>query len=203
MFTRGDLITGGLEQAGRPDLKPEARLWLNLFLDQVYKDQDFDWLIKAVEITNNSPFPDDYRAARVAKIGTRQVRLTTNEDEWAMRAATGVRGETNLIFADHNDRKFYFYPENASVCSLRYFYLPTLPDHTDPDTDLESVKWGLSHQILFDFIYYRALEYNDDSRAPEAFQKAMAQVVQSKMNNHDRRAGSSKMALGKSFRKRL
>jgi len=213
-MTRGELIEAGLDLAARPDLISQARLWLNLFFEDVYLNQDFDWLIKTLDgqsLSNGMAMPEDYRAARSAILHTpngsyRNIQITNDVEVYDNKRDPNATNSTPLmIFADHDQRKFFLIPGPGTGYSLdlKYFYLPVLPDYTDSTTDLENVKWQLSSHIIIDFIKAMAFEFNEDSRQGEAFQNVMDKIMKAKMNNKDSRAGSSKLKYGKSFRKRI
>lgn len=215
-LTRTQIITEGLSQAGRSDLTSNARLWLNLLLEEVYSTQDFDWLVKTNDsfaFSQGVAFPSDYRSAKSAVIVTPSdseaaVEIFSNAAEYdykRLSISSDTEGQPEFIYANHDERKFYALPapDQSYTLKLKYFYIPTLPDHTDSGTDSQTVKWGLPYKILIDYIKAMAFEYNDDSRQDAAFNAVMQRIAQGKMNNQDRRAGNSRMAFGKSFRKRF
>ncbi len=212
-LTRGELIEAGLSLAGRPDLTADARLWLNLFFEDMYMNQDFDWLVKRLDgqsLSDGMAIPDDYRAAKSAMLNSpdgsiRPIQIIQDVEEYDLhRDPNSTDSTPQKIYVDHDQRKFYLMPGPASGYSLdlKYFYMPDLPDSTDADTDDETVKWGLPSHIIIDFIKAMAFEYNEDSREGEAFQKVIARVALSKMNSKDSRAGSSRLKWGKSYRRR-
>jgi hypothetical protein len=213
-LTRGELIEAGLDLAARPDLISQARLWLNLFFEDVYMNQDFDWLIKTLDgqsLSDGMNMPADYRAAKSAMLHNpngsyRQIEITNDVEIYDNKRDPNATDESPLmIYANHDLRKFYLIPGPGTgyTLDLKYFYIPELPDYTDPTTDADVVKWGLPSHIIIDFIKAMAFEYNEDSRQGEAFQNVMAKISQSKANNKDSRAGSSKLKYGKSFKKRI
>lgn len=215
-LTRAQIIAQGLALAGRPDLTSDARLWLNLFLEKMYMTQDFDWLVKTgsgLSVTNGVAFPTDYRAGKSGIINyangsTAPVTVLARADEYDMHKISigpTTEGQPEFVYANHDERKFYFLPAPDQVYTwdLKYFYIPTLPDHTDSGTDTQTVKWGLPATILIDHIKARAFEYNDDQRQEGANVQVMNDVTLAKMNNHDKRAGSTRMPMGKRFRGRF
>jgi hypothetical protein len=209
-LTRGDIIQEGLSLAGRPDLLSDARLWLNLFLEKLYYNQDFDWLIKSVSglaATQGQAFPSDYRAARSAWIEGNEIKVLSNPMDYDVKRKSmgSSQGVPQFIYADHDIRQFFFLPQPSAGLSwdLRYYYMPTLPDHSDPTSDLLVPKWGLPMEILVDFVKSRAMEYDDDSRQESASSRVYQEIITSKMNNHDRRAGPSRLSMGRRFSKRF
>ncbi len=219
-LTRAQIIEAGLGLAGRPDLVSEARLWLNLFLEQQYMNQDFLWLVKTGELeafTDGMDFPDDYRAGKTATLvdsssGRVMVQIIDRADQfdglhdgYRYDLEHETTGQPAMIYANHDERKFYCHPKPRSTYSiqLKYYYIPSLPDHTDTFADEDSIKWGLPAQILIDHIKMRAFEYNDDQRYSSTKQEVQGDVAAAKVNNHDRRAGTSRLAMGKRFKKRF
>lgn len=215
-LTRAQIINQGLSLAGRPDLTSDARLWLNLFLEEQYMNQDFDWLVKTVTsqpVSDGLDFPVDYRAAKSAvlysKTGSSQeILVLNNQSEYNYRkvgSQTANQSAPSWIFADHGQKKFFFVPGSSTsfTWSLSYYFMPALPDPTDPAQDLLTPVWGLPFQILIDHIKAMAFEYNDDARTDNAKMAVMQKIAQGKMNDHDRRATKSKISMGKSFRKRF
>ncbi len=212
-LTRGEIIEAGLDLAGRPDLTAQARLWLNLFFEDVYMNQDFDWLIKTLDgqsLSDGMAIPTDYRAAKSAILtapngGYAPIVITNDVEDYDVRRDPNTTDSTPLkIFVDHDQRKFFLVPGPATgyTLDLKYYYIPTLPDYTDTTTDTGTVKWGLPTHIIIDFVKAMAMEYNEDSRQANAFQTVMGKITAAKVNSKDSRAGSSRLKFGKSFRRR-
>lgn len=213
-LTRGEIITEGLSQAGRPDLAANARLWLNLFLEKFYKSQDFDWLIKTddtLSVVQDASLPLDYRAAKSALVfhngQPSELRTISDPAEWddIRRTIGQTTGIPQYVYLNLTNRTYRFAPQPSSglTWSLSYYFSPDLPAHTLAATDLEPPVWGLSAQILIDVIKSKAFEYNDDKRADPSKQEIQAEILQEKMNAPDNRAGSSKISFGKSFKRRF
>lgn len=209
-LTRGDIIMEGLSLAGRPDLLSDARLWLNLFLEKIYFNQDFDWLIKSetgLAATQGVAFPSDYRAARSAWLNNIELKVLSNPTDYDVKRKSlgSAQGNPQFVYADHDIRQFFFLPlpNPGLTWDLRYYYLPALPDHTDPTTDLLVPKWGLPMEILVDLVKSRAMEYDDDNRQGQARASVYEEIISSKLNNHDRRGGPSRIPMGKRFSKRF
>lgn len=214
MISRGDIITEGLSKAGRPDLVSDARLWLNLFLEEQYNNQDWSWLVKtqpSLAVVQGGTLPSDYRSAKVARIDTDQnatpLIVTEDADEWdwIQNNAGGANGTPTHMYIERSTGLFYFSPAPSSrlTFSLSYYFVPDLPDHTDPTTDSEIPVWGLPFRILTDHIKAEAMEYNDDTRQDKAAMGVTKKIADAKMNNHDMRAGRHKLRMGKSFKKRF
>ena len=215
-LTRAQVIAQGLSLAGRPDLTSDARLWLNLFLEKQYMSQDFKWLVKTatgLTVTDGTAFPTDYRAAKSGVLRTpedslAQIDVFDASDEYdAKRMAFGSisTGQPRSVYANHDLRKFYFLPQPDQTYSweLQYYYMPTIPTHADSSGDSETIKWGLPSSILVDHIKAMAFEYNDDQRQTSAKQEVANDISQGKMNDRDKRAGSTRINMGKSFRNRF
>lgn len=215
-LTREQIIEAGLALAGRPDLTSEARLWLNLFLEQQYMIQDWSWLVKSdtgLEVSDGVEFPSDYRAGRSAilvdqngaKFPVDIIDRPDHYDYETLSVETGTEGQPRLIYANHDSRTFSFLPAPSQTYTmeLKYYYIPSLPDHTDDSADEDTVKWGLPAQILIDHIKMRAYEYNDDQRYAPTKQEIQSDIGAAKVNNHDRRAGPSRIPFGKRFGKRF
>lgn len=209
MLTRGQIISTALTRAGREDLTSDARRWLNTFLETMYTDQDFNWLLKRLynqAITQDMSFPADYRALKVARIKGSNLDLEEVSVDELFSFSTDVSGGApTKIYADRGLRQFHFWPAPGAgyYMDLAYYYMPTLPDATDPATDSQTPVWGLSVEVLVQAIYVKALEYNDDVRQDKEMDKLRGMIAESKMNSFDMRAGKNRIPLGKSFRKRF
>lgn len=216
VLTRLEIIEEGLNIAGRPDLLSSARLWLNLFLEQQYMNQDWAWLVKTAAglgVTDGVSFPTDYRAGKsgvlVSPTGTQSAIDVIDRpevyDSARMSLDTSTAGQPSLVYANHDLRKFYFLPppDQSYTWELKYYYIPELPDSSDDAADEDTVKWGLPMQILIDHIKMRAYEYNDDQRYGPTKQEIQGDIGAAKANNHDRRAGPSRIQMGRRFGKRF
>jgi hypothetical protein len=209
--TRAVIITEALGQVGRSDLASQARLWLNLFLEKIYKTQDWPWLIKSsgeVALTEGGSLPSDYWKMKAANllIDSRVVSPMIVISD-AAEYATRLQVESPLrVYIDETNRVFKFIgmPDGSSYTwEYWYYYLPTLPNHTDAATDTQVPVWGLHDEILIRAVQLKALYYNDDKRYNEGIQELMQEIVQGKMNSFDFRAGHNRIKLGKSFRRRF
>lgn len=211
-LTRGQIITEALETAGRPDLVSNARLWLNLFLEEFYMNQDVEWLVKTatLSLTDGLAFPTDYRAAKIASVirnsNSMFVPVTSDFEMFKLhKKQNTTAGIPILVLANHDSRVFNFSPEPISGLQLEisYYFMPALADHTDVESDDLEVKWELPKSILIEALKGMVHEYNDDERQAVSDQKVMAKVQASKFNQRDSRAGTTRMSMGKSFRKRF
>ncbi len=214
-LTRAAIIAEGLALAGRPDLTADARLWLTLYLEKQYFNQDFDWLVKittGITVANGTAIPTDYRASRSATLvdtatsSRSEVQVLVNKADFDNRRV-GLGSSTGLprfAYVDHNLRTWTFLPSPVSgyTMDLHYYYIPDISDFTSA-TDTAVPKWGLPMEILVDHIKARAMEYNDDARQDAAMGGVEKSVTAAKFNNQDKRAGSSRFALGKRFRNRF
>lgn len=214
MISRGDIISEGLSKAGRPDLVNDARLWLNLFLEEQYNNQDWSWLVKtepSLAVVQGGTLPSDYRSAKVARITSDQndqpLKVIEDADEWdyVQNLAGNGSGVPTYMYVERSTGLYYFAPAPAGILTLKlsYYFLPTLPNHTDPTSDSEIPVWGLPFRILTDHIKAEAMEYNDDVRQDKAMSGVDKKLADAKMNNHDKRAGRHRLKLGKSFKKRF
>lgn len=209
-MTRLQIMQEGLRRAGRSDLLSEARLWLNLFLESIYRNQDYHWLRKQTTLTTSEglAWPSDYLRSYSAVLlqnGNENQFKQFTVDEYDMYRIASSSGTPAGYFADPNTRTFKFYPQPAQALQwkLRYYYLPTLPDASSPVGDSDEPVWEADPTILIQSIYVRALEYDDDSRFDKEEQRLEAMIAKAKMNDFDTRAGNTRMKLGKSFRRRL
>ena len=214
-LTRLEIITQGLALAGRPDLVSDARLWLSMFLEEMYVNQDLEWLEKyvtAIPVVQDTPVPCDYRAAKSAILihpnGSKSVitSLTKSEeiDSKIMQMVTS-KAAPRYFYVDQALRTMRFIPEPDQVYSmnLRYYFVPEIGDPSNSYADGDYPAWGLPVSILIDHIKSRAFEYNDDQRQGNSDVQVKNKLAESKMNNHDRRAGPSRTQLGKRFKKRF
>lgn len=213
-LTRLQIITQGLALAGRPDLLTDARLWLSMFLEDVYMNQDLEWLEKyktGIPVVNGTDIPLDYRAAKSGILihpntTTTQIRFLTKSeeiDEKIMQSGNAL-GAPKYCYVDQMNRTFNFItqPNGAYSMNLRYYSIPEIGDFDTALCDDDVPSWGMPFSILVDHIKSRAMEYNDDQRQVGADQVVRNKFAEAKMNNHDRRAGPSRMQLGKRFKKR-
>lgn len=212
-FTRGQIITEGLSQAGRQDLTSNARLWLNLFLTKMYKNQDYIWMIKTSDglvLTQGCSFPSDFlrnHSDNIVINGAGNVRelefITADKYDYQLRFSQSA-GLPRMVYPNHDVRQFLFWPlpNAAYTFNLKYYYLPTLPDPTDAATDSQVPKWDDDISILIQHIYKKALQYNDDARYKEAKDEEVDMIRDSKMNSFDLRSGQNKLRLGSIFRRR-
>ena len=209
-MTRLQIMQEGLRRAGRPDLLGEARFWLNLFLESMYRDQDFHWMRKQATLatTNGLAVPTDYLRAYSAVLvqnGNETPFHQFSSDEYDALRSADSSGPPSGFFVDPDGDVFRFHPTPSTsyTWKLRYYYMPTLPDPDSPIGDQDEPLWKLDPSILIQAIYVRALEYDDDTRFDREEKKLDAMLSRSKINSADKRAGSSRMKLGKSFRRRL
>jgi len=212
-LTRGQIITDGLDLAGRPDLTSQARLWLNTYLDQQYQSQDMYWTQKSstLSATNGVSLPSDYRANIAAHIvdgGSRtSVEMIDNYDRWLEIKDGYDSSQENIpqyVFVDGLNETLQFLPSPKSGISLEltYYSSPALPDHTDASTDALSPVWRMPVEVLINHIKVKAMEYNDDDRFLQAKQLQEKDFANAKMNNFDRRGGPQRLKMGKRFKKR-
>lgn len=211
MLTRGQIITEGLSRAGRSDLVSDARLWLNLFLEKVYMNQDFKWLEKSVSglaLSQNYDLFDDYRAIIAISLGTNRSPLTQvfTADEWDyVKGGNSNASTPTHFFINEIDDVIEFYPAPASGLTFNasYYRMPSLPDHEDPNSDDESPFWKLPTEILIEAIKMYAMDYNDDVRFDAQEQRLFAKIAEARLNAQDNRASHGRFKLGKSFKKRF
>jgi hypothetical protein len=215
-LTRGQIIANGLDIAGRPDLTSQARLWLNLFLERLYFNEDFDWLVKSttgIVVSDGTPVPSDYRASKAATIvqastgSMTEIQVMANRADYENRKVSygSSSGCAKYAYVNHDLRQFFYLPSPIAgyTMNLDYYYIPALPDYTDPAQDSLIPKWGLPFEILMDHIKARAMEFNDDARQDNAATAVNNSITQGKFNNQDKRAGSSRFPMGKRFRNRF
>lgn len=211
-LTRIQIITEGLSQVGRTDLTSNARLWLNLFLDKIYKVQDWEWLIKStnsLSISQGGITPTDYWKLKSMNVnvssGSKAPVRGVEADEWALLQRSVASGVPSRVYIDKNIGTFNFWPTPDQTYSfdLMYYYLPVLPDPSTSGGDSASPKWGLHDDFLIRAIELKAQFYNDDTRYTQAEKILMEECIQAKMNSKDNQSGSSAMKLGKSFRRRF
>lgn len=214
-LTRSQIIAEALSQIGRTDLTSNARLWLNLFLEKVYKTQDWAWLVKdggTLSLTDGGSVPSDYWKLKGGNVFNSngdyvgQVRQVT-ADEWIQlkQSKATSSGTPIYLYVDEDARTFNLWPTPDTTYTWNpfYYYLPTLPTHSDNTGDAATPKWGLNDEVLIRAVQLKALYYNDDQRYKDEEQILITELVQAKMNSGDFKAGSHKLKLGKSFRNRF
>lgn len=214
-LTRAQIIAQGLALAGRPDLTSDARLWLSMFLEDMYLNQDFEWLLRletAIAVADGTSVPADYRASKSAIIyapngSPSPITALTKNDEIDSKKLelAGSTGQPLYFYVDQYHRKLYFLPQpdQAYTMDLRYYFVPEIGDFDSDFCDDDVPTWQLPFSILVDHVKARAMEYNDDQRQEGAATGVRNKIMESKTNNHDRRAGPSRMQLGKRFKKRF
>lgn len=215
-LSRGDIIEEGLALAGRPDLTSNARLWLNMFLEEYYFTQDSEWLVKlgsGLAVTNGMSMPTDYRATKSAVIiasnGSKAILNTINNaaeyDALRVGYDSTNTGTPTTMYIDSQQRKFYFLPAPTSghTLDLQYFYVPEIGSAADNSDDNDAPVWGLPSYILVDFVKAAAAEYQDDSRQDSMRELVQRKIAAAKLNNRDSRAGHTRIQMGNRFRKRF
>ena len=163
-------------------------------------------------VIEGSSLPADYLRARDGSLlyGTQKIPvffLTPEQYDAATRAGASP-SVPNRVYVDENARTFNWVPVPAGTytLSLRYYYMPAMPDPYTPIGDSDVPLWQTDVEILIQAVYVRALQYDDDARYDKEEDKLYGRegmIARAKMNNADFRAGSSKIKLGKSFRRRL
>lgn len=186
-----------------------------MFLEEFYYSQDVDWLVKSLTaqaVSQGMSMPSDYRAAKSVILyqnnSPYEIQILNDSAQYdSIRAGIGdsTTGVPVIGYANHNDSKFYFAPSPSSdiTMDLYYYQFPSIPDPDTAGEDSSVPTWGMPYSILIDMIKARAMEYNDDARQDAANQMVMGKIAQAKLNNRDNRAGSSRMKMGKRFRKRF
>ncbi len=210
-MTRLQIIQEALTRANRQDLLSEARLWLNLFLDGQYQNQDWPFAMKVstLSVVDGAAIPTDYLRARSVNIlyGSQRLpvlMLTPEEYDFHRQAQVGT-GVPRKLYVDQNARTFHWIPVPQETYSfeLRYYYMPVLPDPYSPIGDSETPLWRVDDDILIQAVYIRALQYDDDSRFDKEEQKLMMMIRDAKINSPDFRAQMNRIKLGKSYRRRF
>jgi hypothetical protein len=213
-LTRGQIMTEGLGRAGRPDLISEARLWLNLFLETQYDNQDHEWLLKYVDkrpLVMGDTLPTDYVRMKTITVTPNRLQMRLVEaDEWeSIRANAGfdfgvtTTGTSRICYIDQATSLIYFWPTPPTagpgqlVYNYYYYFFPVLPEIADGAHDTDIPVWGLTNDILIEQIYVRALNWNDDLRYKDEKENVMDLLNKSKMNSRDLRAGSPRFKLGR------
>lgn len=210
-MTRLQIIQEALNRANRPDLLSEGRLWLNMFLDGQYRNQDWPFAMKisTLSVVEGGAVPADYLRARSAQLivgNTRQdIRFLTPEQYDHHRRSNITTGKPLMVFVDQYLGTFNWVqiPDQAYSFELRYYFMPTLPDPYSPIGDSETPLWKVDEDVLIQAVYVRALEYDDDSRFDKEDQRLKEMLRESKLNSPDFRATNNKIKLGKSYRRRL
>jgi hypothetical protein len=211
-LTRAQIIAEALGQVGRSDLTSQGRLWLNNFLDYVYKNWDWVWLLKwngETSLTDPLSFFSDYRKLKSANLmlnGQPQNQLfSVDAEEWMALRRQGISsGAPTHVFPDKEAGVFRFWPTPSGSFDWDplYYKIPTLPTHLDGTGDSLTPTWGETEQLLIDGVKLGALYYNDDGRWESGVKDMMSGIVQAKLNSYDSRAGSNRIKMGKSFRRR-
>jgi hypothetical protein len=193
----------------------QARLWLNLFLDKIYQNQDYHWLVKEVtglSASQGVALPNDYRAAVSISFGDlgneRPIEILWDAAEFNARKnllQAGMADIPQYAYIDQVSKTVRFLPPavGGKTWSLQYYHIPDIPDHKEAAGDDHIPFWDAPVSILTDAIFQKALEYNDDQRQGPAKAELQGEIIENKKNNHDRRAGKSRMKMGKSFRNRF
>lgn len=210
-MTRLQIIQEALSRANRPDLVSEARLWLNMFLDGQYRNQDWPFAMKVstLPVVDGAAAPEDYLRARSVQLiyGSQRLpvlMLTPEQYDFERQAQVGT-GVPRKLYLDQYLRTFHWLPVPQEVYSfeLRYYFMPELPDPYTPIGDSETPLWQIDDDLLIQAVYIRALQYDDDARFDKEEQKLMTMLRECKINSPDFRAQTNRIKLGKSYRRRL
>lgn len=211
-LTRIQIINEALSQARRSDLTSNGRLWLNLLLERLYKEQDWSFLLKqslALSVSEGGAVPTDYWKFKAGSVfqgsdSGSEITTVTDDQYRALKRQGLTQGRPMNVWVDEQSRVFRFWPtpDTTYTMDLSYFYLPTLPTHTDSSGDSEVPVWPLAQDYLIHGIELKALFYQDDTRYEAEFGKLMKRINDGKLNSSDTRGGSHKLRLGKSFRRR-
>lgn len=215
-LTRLQIIEQGLDLAGRPDLLSQARYWLSMFLEDVYMNQDLEWLTKyqtGIDASQSGvEVPVDYRAAKAGTLvhpngTTSKINFLTKDEEIEEKKmqAGDAQGTPQYCYVDQRLKTFNFIttPNQAFTMNLRYYHIPEIGEVDSSLCDDDVPTWGMPSSILVDHVKTRAMEYNDDQRQVGAETGVKNKFMDAKMNNHDRRAGPSRIKMGKRFKKRF
>lgn len=227
-YTRLDIITEGLSQAGRTDLISNARKWLNLFLGRVYTNWDWPFLKRysgVITLSQNMPYLTNVGSPvgnfrKMANSATLYVSQpnpsfpfvaqrelpTMIADEYAavIRIGNISPSQPRKIYCDEDLRQFIFWPAPDQVYYLDffYYYLPTLPTDADSTGDNLTPLWPFDQELLIKAIQMKALYFDDQDRYKEEEGDIMKTLSEIKFNSFNTEGGSNKIKLGKSFRRR-
>lgn len=210
-MTRLQIIQEALNRANRQDLLSEGRLWLNMFLEGQYRNQDWPFAMKksTLSVVEGGAIPTDYLRARSAQLidgsNRQDILFLTPEQYDYHRRANVTTGKPLKVFVDQYLGTFNWIqiPDQAYSFELRYYFMPTLPDPYSPIGDSETPLWKVDDDVLIQAVYVRALEYDDDARFDKEDQRLKEMLRESKLNSPDFRATNNKIKLGKSYRRRL
>jgi hypothetical protein len=223
-YTRIDIITEGLAQAGRTDLTSNARKWLNLFLYKIYTNWDWPFLRRysgVIPLSQNLPYitsPGAYRKFSSSPtlyvsqpnptfpyVAQRELP-TMGSDEYAavLRIGNVSPSQPRKVYPDEDLRQFVFWPapDQQYYWDFYYFYVPTLPTDADSTGDTLVPLWPFSQEILIKAIQYKAQYFNDSDSYEKEEASIMKELQEVKFNSFNTEGGSNKIKLGKSFRRR-
>lgn len=167
--------------------------------------------MKTVElpVIQGSTIPTDYLRARDATLiqgSQRRPVLLLTPEQFDQDRRNGYNVSIPVkVYVDQYARTFTWIPAPAEVytLSLRYYFMPELPDPYTPIGDDDEPLWATDDEILIQAVYVRALQYDDDSRYDKESERLMMMIRDARTNNPDFRAGTSRIKLAKSFRRRL
>lgn len=212
-LTRAQIIGEALSQIGRADLTSNGRLWLNLFLEKVYKAYDWPWLVKdggIISLSQGASTPSDYWKMKEMNLVLNGVEInpitTCTIDEYVGLLRQNMAASApRRLYIDENLKTFNFWPTPDIAYNWHpfYYYMPVLPTHTDSSGDASTPKWSLHDDFLIRAVQLKALYYQDDQRYSQEEQDLMKELMDSRMNAIDFRAGKNKIKLGRSFRRRF
>ena len=210
-MTRLQIIQEALNRANRPDLVSEARLWLNIFLEGQYRNQDWPFAMKTVTlpVVEGALIPDDYLRSRTANLifgNNRLPILFLTPEQYDYDRMTNVStGKPRKCYIDQNTRTMHWIqlPDQAYSFEMRYYYMPDMPDPHSPIGDTEVPLWRIDFEVLIQAVYVRALQYDDDARYSAENQYLSELLRTAKLNSPDFRNQTNRIKLGKSYRRRL
>jgi hypothetical protein len=227
-YTRIDIITEGLSQAGRVDLTSNGRKWLNLFLDKVYCQYDWDFLKRysgIISLSQNMPYLTSTGSPvgnfrKMANSATLYVSQpnpsfpyvaqrelpTMIADEYAavIRIGNISPSQPRKIYCDDDLRQMVFWPgpDQAYWLDFYYYYQPTLPTDADSTGDALVPLWPFNQELLIKAIQAKALYFDNPVSYKAAEGEIMDELQKVKFNSFNTQGGSNKIKLGKSFRRR-
>ena len=189
-LTRGQIIDEALENAGNKKLKTKARLWLNRLLDDLTLKHDWAFLKARTTLTLSGAtfqLPADFRRAEDADALTVTVADGTGVylpvvehapldfQRLSQNGLLTVTASVPTIWTFETDLVNNLYlgriwpvPAAAVTALLRYRYRIAPLDISDSAAqaifDADIPKWPYV-SMLIQYLYARALAYEDDARA--------------------------------------
>lgn len=142
ILNRGEIIAQGLELGGNPDIATVAGIFLNVFLDHLARNFDWDELLTEATVSSGSNVEEldlssvtDYRAIRKVHVTDQLHPLTQVDfvDMWAAITAAKSQnntGDPQFFATDPAGAKLFLFPVPSAGVTAKMLYYRQPPEIT-------------------------------------------------------------------------